>query len=62
MDGLNIDPQILANTQANIIAQNAIRMVQLEAAIQQLGAEITELRSTWTPPQDSEVEEDASAN
>lgn len=60
MDGMNIDPEVLINTQANIIAQNAIRTVQLEAAIQQLSAENAQLREQI--PQDTEVTEDASAN
>ena len=61
MDGMNIDPEVLINTQANTIAQQSMRMVQLEAAIQQMAMENQELRSTWTPPADSE-EEDAVAN
>jgi len=58
MDGMNIDPEVLINTQANIIAQNAIRMVQLEAAIQQLSVENAKLLSMV--PHDEEVKEDAS--
>lgn len=42
-DGLNIDPQILIQTQSNFIAQARIREVQLEAAIQQLLAENQQL-------------------
>ena len=61
MDGMNIDPQILIDTQANTIAQNSIRMTQLEAAVQQLAKENAELRAQI--PSDTEKSEDvASAN
>lgn len=59
MDGLNVDPEVLINTQANTIAQQSIRMVQLEAAVQQLAKENAELREQV--PTDIEVTKDASA-
>ena len=60
MDGMNIDPEVLINTQANTIAQQSMRMVQLEAAVQQLAIEHAELREQV--PSDKEVKEDAVAN
>jgi hypothetical protein len=60
MDGLNIDPEVLINTQANTIAQQSMRMVQLEAAVQQLAQENAQLREQV--PTDKEVKEDAVAN
>ena len=59
MDGMNVDPEVLINTQANTIAQQSIRMVQLEAAVQQLAQENAALREQV--PTDTEVTEDASA-
>jgi len=44
-DGLNIDPQILIQTQSNFIAQARVKEVQMEAAIQQLLAENQELKA-----------------
>ena len=60
MDGMNIDPEVLINTQANTIAQQAMRMVQLEAAVQQLSQENQKLLAMV--PHDEEVKEDAVAN
>jgi hypothetical protein len=60
MDGMNIDPEVLINTQANTIAQQSMRMVQLEAAVQQLAQENAQLREQV--PTDKEVKEDAVAN
>ena len=42
-EGMDLDPNILIQTQNNIIAQNAVRMVQMESAIQQLRAQNTHL-------------------
>ena len=60
MDGMNIDPEVLINTQANTIAQQSMRMVQLEAAVQQLAQENAQLREQV--PTDTEKSEDAVAN
>ena len=60
MDGMNIDPEVLINTQANTIAQQSMRMVQLEAAVQQLAQENAQLREQV--PTDTEMSEDAVAN
>lgn len=39
MDGINIDPNILIQTQNSFLAQARIKEVQLEAAVQQLAME-----------------------
>ncbi len=63
MHGMNIDTEVLAQTQANILAENAVRMAQLEAAVQQLANEKQELQFYIDShiPGDEEVVEDASA-
>jgi len=60
IDGLDLDPNVVIQTQNNTIAQNAVRITMLEAAVQQLGAENQQLKAQI--PQDTEVTEDASAN
>jgi len=42
--GFQIDPQVLIQTQTNFIAQARTKEVQMEAAIQQLLAENSQLR------------------
>jgi len=42
--GMSVDPQILIQTQANFIGQARMKEVQMEAAIQQLLAENSQLR------------------
>jgi len=60
MQGMNLDPNILIQTQANMLAQNAIQIAQLEAAVQQLGGEVERLQALV--PSDTEVEEDGDAS
>lgn len=60
IDGLDLDPNIVIQTQNNTIAQNAVRITMLEAAVQQLGAQNAQLEAQI--PKDTEVTEDASAN
>ncbi len=43
--GMQVDPQILIQTQSNFITQSRVKEVQMEAAIQQLIAENTQLRA-----------------
>ncbi len=45
MNGIDIDPTVLSQVQANMLAQNVVHIAQLEAAVQQLAAEIRELQS-----------------
>lgn len=35
-EGIMLQPETLVEVQANVLAENAVRMAQLEAAIQQL--------------------------
>ena len=44
-EGMEIDPNVLAQIQSNTISQNASRMVQMEAAIQQLLGENHQLKA-----------------
>ena len=60
LDGLDLDPNVVIQVQNNTIAQNAVRIAMLEAAVQQLGAQNAELEGQV--PQDNEVKEDASSN
>ena len=60
LDGLDLDPNVVIQVQNNTIAQNAVRIAMLEAAVQQLGAQNAELEAQV--PQDNEVKEDASSN
>lgn len=45
IDSMGISPDVMIRTQNNIIAQNAIRIVHLEAGIQQLSQENQQLRA-----------------
>ncbi len=45
MDGIEISNEVLLQTQSNIIAQNAVHIAQLEAAVQQLAQEKDDLQS-----------------
>ncbi len=45
MDGIEISNEVLLQTQSNIIAQNAVHIAQLEAAVQQLAQDKDELQS-----------------
>lgn len=60
LDGLDLDPNVVIQVQNNTIAQNAVRIAMLEAAVQQLGAQNAELEAQV--PRDNEVKEDASSN
>lgn len=60
MQGINIDPEILSQVQGNLLAQNAIHIAQLEAAVQQLALENQELREMI--PAEEEVKADASSD
>lgn len=53
--GMNIDPDVLITTLQNKLAQAAIREAQMEAAIQQLSAQVKELEDNPLV----EVKEDA---
>ena len=57
-EGMDLDPNILIQTQNNIIAQNAVRMVQMESAIQQLRSQNANLTHALAQ-QDEEVETEA---
>ncbi len=45
MDGIEISNEVLLQTQSNIIAQNAVHIAQLEAAVQQLAQDKDDLQS-----------------
>jgi len=60
LDGLDMNPNILIQVQNNTIAQQSVRIVSLEAAVQQLAQEKAALEAQI--PKDEEVTEDASAN
>ena len=55
-EGMDIDPDIVIQTQSNIIGQNAIRMALLEAAVQSLSQENQQLKAQL--PKDTEVTEE----
>lgn len=57
-EGMDLDPNVLIQTQNNIIGQNAVRMVQMESAIMQLRGENQNLRNALAQ-NDEEVEPDA---
>lgn len=57
-DGMDLNPSVLIQTQNNIIAQNAVRLVQMEAAIQQLRLENQNLRGALAQRDDYEVIEE----
>lgn len=59
MEGMQLNPEILIQTQQNVIGQNAVRMVQLEAAVQEMALENQRLRAMI--PEDEEVKEDESS-
>jgi hypothetical protein len=59
-DGMELDPNVLIQTQNNIIGQNAVRMVQMESAIQQLRAENHNLRQSLAQHDDVVEEGDES--
>ncbi len=46
MDGIQLDQQNLVNVLQNTIGMQAVRIAQLEAATQQLGAENADLTNT----------------
>lgn len=57
-DGMDLDPSVLIQTQNNIIGQNAVRMVQMESAIQQLRMENQNMRNSLAQREDAVVEDD----
>ncbi len=62
-DGLDLDQGVLIQVQNNTIAQQAIRIVQLEAGVQQLMNQQNEMQAHINKfvPSDEETK-DASAN
>ena len=56
-EGMELDPQMLIQVQQNFIATARIKEVQLEAAVQQLSIENSQLRAEVDrlTPQDNEV-------
>ena len=60
LDGLNLDPNVMIQVQNNTIAQQAVRIVGLEAAVQQLAQEKAAAEAQI--PEVTEVKEDASAD
>ena len=58
-DGLDLDPNIVVAVQNNTIAQQAVRIAMLEAAVQQQTNTVAQLQAQI--PSDTEVTEDASA-
>ncbi len=55
LDGMNLDSDMLIQVQNNTIAQQSVRIAQMEAAVQQLLAENQQLRETMYPADEEAV-------